>query len=1416
MDAKWAYQFLFGNTKFDIATQLTDLMKGGYLDFQTGATAAASTSAVDPLFRPLVRTHQFQQLDTLSNEVMDTFTVCVIDNPISPAFKERYVQSLDKLLFTKGQGGKEKAFIRNVCSMTGEASLVIAGKHVYKAIPSTVIEQMIIDIANHIVAYQRRVIESTCGKNGFKVTFHCNLLHTVVAAIRDAVYSWHSDKSTLLCSADDEYCHVTEDLWLPRQNEMQIMSLVLSNSMDQFSTGLEYRTDPERGTTVKQIGKGSSVVKLGSCCLHFQGAGSQSPGLKHRSFVLPECNPGGSIWRCVSTMRFTLDPDGSAESHKQVEKRILHDLSQEKQTREPITKYNVTNALSTCVSYGDVVYEDGGDQDTDSMASDTKTNRDVAPSRASVVVNPSLNTRKRPHSKVGEREVEFPYINLSSPEYSDLYPTIPKNEYSAMGLYQPGPTVRLSGSMSSELGAAPMLKELFDQGYLVEIETSKLGSKIPLLHEFPRNDGPGMQFPIPGRLYKLSNITADAGLIHTDQAHPIFSRGDNNHRIMVLSKPYKNDAGPIVAFGQNAKNWYKDKDDDCLLFKNGFTGKITIHGSGGSPTVAGAHPPSAKSSTVGDASVLIPPNQDMHCVINVGLIDMCAMDEVFTLYYNEGLFSCGSDDARADAGHTGEGGTVASFGPATKRARVEVEEADKTMVRCLGTFSITSLLITSEKDDEVISKHGDLPQEQQMFHRYLGVRHIEATLSPLMTNHGLSKMKKQHRTMYREDFKMVTIPYACNDHIEIDVGIGDEKAAASLNRQKMLTRRKVLKGFIANGGLRKYMSLEDQHKEADGESDVLEHLSGGEEFAVGGEVTDESEVTVVTDAARSIVLVVDCITDSTKGVASCTACVTVDQEGEKRRQVVQKSKVGEGVSILSDGEGVTVGFIAAGSVGVVDGGTEVTSVKDATKSRALDGGTEVTSVKDATKSMALDGHGIEDGTEEDKSDGVTIKGKGRSLPVKGVKENSQEEIKNAQKGVIASIPDIFDAVLLNSYCGALRYAKRECLSEKEGVMFAKPLDDETLPVLFRTHSLPMPNRALDVVAYGQRRAAYQSGLFETFQAERSSRIKFRGADGTTRPTSVQAQALIDTVFKSLMIRFTGRLNPFQLYSLHKGKGFLLPGVANADEFLRFMKSTFQEGKTGNRTLGQWLTTQHEGSIPSTTKNYTGFVSFIGAVCGHLPGTVTEMLQDGDDAAIRSVAVDTLSSMLLTCCKGDTSGHLQFMAQLIVADVEELFDDPFGKVTSKGIVAGQGGKQGHDMLQKAGGAKKLEDAINSIIKYVTETATSEQLEIAGYKRDGEGIVVNLVNGRPFNASDAEHFLCKAWMIGKLTLAHYNTKFPRPTRPHCHPVKLTKDENPECTEVDIVMLGITAAFQAQMKLLKTPNFCLSKRELMPELG
>ena len=101
---------------------------------------------------------------------------------------------------------------------------------------------------------------------------------------------------------------------------------------------------------------------------------------------------------------------------------------------------------------------------------------------------------------------------------------------------------------------------------------------------------------------------------------------------------------------------------------------------------------------------------------------------------------------------------------------------------------------------------------------------------------------------------------------------------------------------------------------------------------------------------------------------------------------------------------------------------------------------------------------------------------------------------------------------------------------------------------------------------------------------------------------------------------------------------------------------------------------------------------------------------------------------------------------------------------------------------------------------------------GYKKskNGKG-VINMVNERPFCASDAEHFLCKVWMIGKLTLAHYSSsKYPRPTNTHCHPVKHIKDVDPTCAEVDKVMESIRAAFKTQRSNLKTPNFCLLKGE------
>ena len=75
--------------------------------------------------------------------------------------------------------------------------------------------------------------------------------------------------------------------------------------------------------------------------------------------------------------------------------------------------------------------------------------------------------------------------------------------------------------------------------------------------------------------------------------------------------------------------------------------------------------------------------------------------------------------------------------------------------------------------------------------------------------------------------------------------------------------------------------------------------------------------------------------------------------------------------------------------------------------------------------------------------------------------------------------------------------------------------------------------------------------------------------------------------------------------------------------------------------------------------------------------------------MKRVAVDgeqsELRGMLCRCCNSDSSGWHDFLAHQILADVEELFEDPFGPVVPDVVVAGHGGQLGFLMLKNHIGA-----------------------------------------------------------------------------------------------------------------------------------
>jgi hypothetical protein len=83
------------------------------------------------------------------------------------------------------------------------------------------------------------------------------------------------------------------------------------------------------------------------------------------------------------------------------------------------------------------------------------------------------------------------------------------------------------------------------------------------------------------------------------------------------------------------------------------------------------------------------------------------------------------------------------------------------------------------------------------------------------------------------------------------------------------------------------------------------------------------------------------------------------------------------------------------------------------------------------------------------------------------------------------------------------------------------------------------------------------------------------------------------------------------------------------------------------------------------------------------------------------------------------------------------------------------------------AISFEDCLTAIVTHVQNDVPCSHLNILGFAKVGCN-VTNTVNGRSFSEIDAEHFLCKAWLIAKLTFGHYRiSKHPELSSHYTHP-------------------------------------------------
>ena len=84
------------------------------------------------------------------------------------------------------------------------------------------------------------------------------------------------------------------------------------------------------------------------------------------------------------------------------------------------------------------------------------------------------------------------------------------------------------------------------------------------------------EMPVPGKRYRLTSISADAGLIHKLRCYRIYSNDAGSQNVMIISQCYKNDEDSIRRYLRQLD----EVENNCQLpfFHKDFDGMITILG----------------------------------------------------------------------------------------------------------------------------------------------------------------------------------------------------------------------------------------------------------------------------------------------------------------------------------------------------------------------------------------------------------------------------------------------------------------------------------------------------------------------------------------------------------------------------------------------------------------------------------------------------------------------------------------------------------------------------------------------------------------------------------------------------------------------------------------------------------------------
>ena len=1342
----------------------------------------------------------------------------VVNNPISSGGVKQLWEYVGDTPWLFGKAGKKRSMYRVVTEGGGgdnAPAFVVGGKTAY---PSDVggrhqkFESAMIGWSNQILRQLVSAMKVIHPNARITDTCWSNMAQMLVGQINDASYSAHNDfECTIAIRENEDAVEVMEDVFLPTIDNLIVVTYVLTNDTNVGNCYLEI---------IDENGKVIGKIPMSNNCFHVQGPGANRPGWEHK-VCFTEVKMEGGIWRLSITFRLCIDGRINPTQCEELLKKALqhnqaryNDRGCSSDYKDPEkSKSKVMSAITLC----DCPSSSDDDKTSPSGSSDDESDSD---------------------SSEGGNSSNAPMLaalNYKDDAHNDLFQHVRPQDYLKLVGRPIMALAALWGPERLHMMGQRLTRMLFREGYLVN-KVPWTGASIdfekavPLLHLVPtmtadecevisHEEVPSIiankRFPCPGDVFDESKIARDGGMSHADRSHVITSGIPTSSNIVMPAYKYKNSWKKFVDLIAKAEHWKKDPDNReyCEPMEElGF-----ICGCGGMPLGQGEYAPDASKMNKDDPVIVVGEGQKLDSKMNKILYEYWETGAVFALYLNKTRFML----------------EIA----ATKNGQQTRPTCDKSIFLGYCWFSSCQECIDQPEQLEQEFEELEASRHHRLLSKFREGRYRKFWVSSVFGTEDYRRFNHMGPDSFEQlHVPLGTGPSCVSANVPIDVIARND-----------VTPLSVLQEFMAHRGYEKYQKDQVDKllaKTSKKDATTTDATTTMENTTLPS--PDEEEIELEEDDDKPLATLHNIVSQWTDTDNDTEDDATVN-EASGQSQDVNNSQEDDALPTASFSEDNSVEELPPW----FSASFFQSRIKSYIYycQHDLD---EISMMNIFAMMKEASGHELTNSCRRYirgiVGDLCNRMSRGMALTIDNDSFHTCSLPDQSLKGTKATVDDIIGAAVVCEVAGSLRYVGESIVDQALQDKLDELHDDDpdTKPRQYYNESDPLTGDHAKAFKRGSHAVPLCRGI-----AKHLNQGASRNATPMACPTSDRnisflmeemerrgyhretgglfklpednidnyRKAMLDTLFSNFIFRILGRTEPYE----HYGRRNHLPNfIPKPDQLLTWvstlrvdygedanLKKRKRNGKKKSKPnrATAWVSSQHQGVIPSEWFNVGHLEDKLPRVLHEMDARLKEFFethkealdlekgkfinyqrQDGTQTDLFQEMVEIVTDLFRSNSQKFPLKKHAWLPTSIVSDLYELFDEPFGPIQSRHLVAGWGSGQCLVMLQNMGlfcrkenSRKNFANALEAVVQKVWSLPQS-LLELLKLFRDDSNVVRHRINGVRFGYKHAEHYMCKFAVQVKFTWSNYRrTPYPKASSPHCWPRKWRQFNSDNHTKV-----------------------------------